>query len=130
MNQTLNQSLSSIAVDQVSEYGELALAIECATMPLRSEVFLAFFTLGEELAREMHADSQWQFYRAQFELLLRAVQDEMLPQPWRRSCYETLNKPLLSLLRIAHNEQRRRQLSNYYLHLNKQVATVFKLHPF
>lgn len=116
--------------DNTQQYLELSNAIEQATMPQQYDVFLSFFQLGDHLATMLNDDQKWLLYSNQFELVLQSILNSALPPTWRRSCYETLNKPLLSLQRIAKNNDRKKQLTSCYIKLNKEISAVFQVHPF
>jgi len=114
----------------IKRYVALGQAIEFAHMPQQHEVFLAFFNIGDHFAELLSDQQKWHLYRVQFELLLSAVVNTALPSSWRRASYETLNKPLLSLQRIAKDNERRKQLNSLYLQLNKEISLIFKQSPF
>lgn len=116
--------------DKLEQYIELANAIEQANMPQQHDIFFSFFKLGNDFASLLNHDQQWALFLSQFELVLRSILNNSLPSSWRRSCYEALNNPLLSLQRIAKDNDRKRQLTSCYIKFNKEVSTVFKLHPF
>lgn len=128
---SLRQPLNFLAgTDNIEQYMELSNAIEQASTPQQHDVFLSFFQLGDHLASMLSDDQKWAFYCDQFELVLQSIVNSALPQFWRRACYETLNKPLLSLQRIAKNNDRKKQLTSCYIKLNKEISTAFKLNPF
>ncbi len=111
-------------------YEQLGNAIEHADSPQRHDIFLSYFQLSDQIAASLDAEQCWSLYLAQLTLLLRSINNELLPNHWRRACYEVLNKPLLSLQRLATTTEKKCQLNAYYIQINKQITKVFNLHPF
>lgn len=111
-------------------YQQLGNAIEHAESPQRHDLFLSYFQLSDQIAAPLDVEQCWSLYLAQLALLLRSIKNQLLPTHWRRACYEVLNKPLLSLQRIATTTEQKHQLNTYYIQINKQVTKVYKLHPF
>jgi len=132
MNQSIRQPLASLTQEDknINQYIELSHAIEKATMPLRHDVFLSFFKLSDHFSYLLNDQQKWSLYSSQFELILQSIVNNTLPNSWRRACYETLNKPLLSLQRIAQSQARKKQLCSFYIKLNKDIASTFQSHPF
>jgi len=109
---------------------ELALAISQATQPQRSDLFFAYFALAEQIASLLPAHQQWQLYRSQLSTLLSTIEDASIPAHWRRMCFESIHRPLLSLgaLNQAHSD--RSELRDLYLAVNQQLDTAFSSAPF
>ncbi|QUM77060.1 hypothetical protein HWV00_12870 [Moritella sp. 24] len=111
-------------------YEQLGHAIEHAESPQRHDIFLPYFQLSDQIAVLLDTEQSWSLYLAQLALLLRSIKNELIPNHWRRACYDVLNKPLLSLQRLATTTEKKHQLNTYYMQINKQVTEVFNLYPF
>lgn len=132
MNNSILQTLATLKQEtpKITKYIALSDAIENGTMPEQYDIFLSFFELGEHFSSLLDDNKKWLLYSAQFELMMSSISNISLPNPWRRTCYETLTKPLMSLQRIAKTDERKRLLCSYYLTLNKDVSALFKSNPF
>lgn len=127
---TLNAKTTLGADSELEYYEQLGNAIEHANLPLRHDIFLSYFQLSDQIAIPLDAELRWTLYDAQLALLLRSIKNVQLPSHWRRACYEVLNKPLLSLQRLATSSEKKRQLTSYYVQMNKQVTMAFNQYPF
>ena len=127
---TLNVKISLGDDCDLEYYEQLGSAIEHADSPQRHDIFLSYFLLSDQIAAPLDVEQRWTLYLAQLGLLLRSIKNNQLPSHWRRACYEVLNKPLLSLQRLATTTDKKHQLNAYYKQINEHVTQVFNLHPF
>jgi hypothetical protein len=77
----------------------------------------------EDIIKDGTTIGNWQFYCAQYKLLIDALSDDLLPKHWRVCCLDSIYRPLSSLHHLAIDTQKQRQLNRLYYEL--RVITHF-----
>jgi len=109
---------------------DLAIAIRQAPQPQRNDVFFAYFELADQISLSLPIVQQWQLYKSQLHLLLSTIEDPRVPAHWRRMCFESVHRPLLSLRRLNKHHSEQSELRDLYLIVNQQLNTAFVQAPF
>ncbi|NRA61745.1 MAG: hypothetical protein HRU25_12695 [Psychrobium sp.] len=121
-------------IDNISHrlmlWQEIALAIRHAPQPQRSDLFIDYFELGLQIAMSLPINQQWQFFNTQLQLLLSTIEDPLIPQHWRRMCFESLHRPLLSLKGLTKEYSNQSELNDLYTCVNQQINAAFSKNPF
>jgi|GEM_PF-2641382 len=115
---------------EIKLWHELATVIRKALHPERSDAFVVYFTLGEQISSTLPIDKQWQLYLSQLHLLLSTIEDQNVPAHWRRMCFECVHRPLLSLKQISKEYVHGAQIRDLYISVNQQLNTAFTQTPF
>jgi len=109
---------------------ELAITIRLAPQPQRNDVFFAYFELADQISVALPIVQQWQLYKSQLHLLLSTIEDPRVPAHWRRMCFESVHRPLLSLRKLNKHHNEQSQLRDLYFIVNQQLNTAFAQAPF
>ncbi|NRA54071.1 MAG: hypothetical protein HRU23_08000 [Gammaproteobacteria bacterium] len=115
---------------EIKLWHELGTVIRKALHPERSDAFVAYFTLGEQISTTLPIDKQWQLYLSQLHLLLTTIEDPKVPAHWRRMCFECVHRPLLSLKKISNEYAHGSKIRDLYIAVNQQLNTAFTQTPF
>ncbi len=87
--------------------------------PDNPTLFFLWFNYEEKLLSDDNClKFQRSIYESQFNLLLDAVIDELVPKRWRCQCLDQIYRPLTALKRISNNKESESQIKRLLYELS------------